>query len=132
MTIDIFKDTIPSILQTKQHILSPDEEKDYNPFIVNKALSHHMDVLFYANQMNLNPHLDKMLQYDYLFHSVKGYKRPYQKWIKYTEDSNIKYIKEYYGYSSQKAKQILPLLSKQNIDFIKEKLDKGGKTSNNK
>lgn len=130
--MDIFKDIVPSLLQNKEYILSPDQEKEYNPFIVNKTLSNHMDVLFYVNQMNLNYHLDKKLQYDYLFYSLKRYKRPYQKWIKYTEDPNIKYIKEYYGYSSQKAKQILPLLSKQNIDFIKQKIDKGGKTLNNK
>lgn len=130
--MDTFKNIIPSILQTKEHILSIDEEKEYNPFIVNKALSHHMDVLFYVNQMNSNPHIDKKLQYDYLFHSIRGYKRPYQKWIKYIEDSDIKYIKEYYGYSSQKAQQVKHLLSKQDIEYIKEKIDKGGKTPNNK
>jgi hypothetical protein len=130
--MDAFKDIIPSILQTKEYIISQNEEKEYNPFIINKSLSHYLDVLFYVNQMNLNSHLDKKLQYDYLFHSIKGYKRPYQKWIKYTEDSDIKYIKEYYGYSSHKAKQVKSLLSKQDIQFIKEKLDKGGKTPNNK
>jgi hypothetical protein len=130
--MDIFKDIVPSILQTKEYILSQEEEKEYNPFIVNKALSSHIDAVFYVNQMNMNPHLDKKLQYDYLFYSIKGYKRGYAKWVKYTENPDIKYIKEYFGYSSNKAKQVLSLLSPEDVKIIREKLDKGGKTPNNK
>lgn len=130
--MDIFKELIPSIIQKKEYILSSEGEKEYNPFLVNKALSNHMDTLYHSIQMNMNPNLDKRLQYDYLFYSVKAYKRPYQKWVKCVENSNLKYIKEYYGYSTSKAIQVLPLLSKDKLDFIKSKLDKGGKTPNNK
>lgn len=130
--MDIFKDIIPSILQTKEYNFPLEEEKEYNSYIVNKSLSHHIDVLFYVNQMNLNHHIDKKMQYDYLFHSIKGYKRKYQKWIKASKDSNISLIKEYYGYSDNKARQALELLSEKDIEYIKEILDKGGKTPNNK
>ena len=125
---DLFKEIIPSILQTKDHCISSEEdEKSYTPYIVNKAISSHIDALYFVSEMNYNHHLDKKLQYDYLFHSIRGYKRKFQKWVKYTEPSEIELIKEYYGYSSQKAKQILSLLSQQDIEYMKEKLNKGGK-----
>lgn len=127
--VDLFKEIIPSILQTKDYILNTeDDEKSYAAYMVNKALSAHIDCLFQANDMNMNHHLDKKLQYDYLFHSVKGYKRKYQKWMKSNESNDVQLLKEYYGYSTLKARQALPLLSKENMDYIKEKLDKGGKT----
>jgi Bacteriophage clamp loader A subunit len=129
MSLDLFKEIIPSILKTNEHLLSnEDEEKDYVPFLVNKSLSQHIDCIFYVNEMNLNCHLDKKMQYDYLYHSIRKYNRGYQKWFKNTESDNIQLIKEFYGYSTDKAKQVLPLLSKDNIAYIKNKLDKGGKS----
>ena len=67
---DLFKDIIPSILQTKKDVL--ENEKDYTAFVVNRALSYHIDCLMYANQMNLNSKLDSKLQYHYLFCNSKG------------------------------------------------------------
>lgn len=126
---DLFKEIVPSILQTKNHCISSEEdEKSYVPFIVNKSISSHIDTLYFVSEMNNNHQLDKRLQYDYLFHSIRGYKRKFQKWSKYTESSEIELIKEYYSYSSQKAKQVLPLLTQKDIEYIREKLDKGGKT----
>lgn len=126
---DLFKEIVPSILQTKNHcIFSEEDEKSYVPFIVNKSISSHIDTLYFVSEMNNNHQLDKRLQYDYLFHSIRGYKRKFQKWSKYTESSEIELIKEYYSYSSQKAKQVLPLLTQKDIEYIREKLDKGGKT----
>lgn len=126
---DLFKEIVPSILQTKDHCISSEEdEKSYVPFIVNKSISSHIDTLYFVSEMNNNHQLDKRLQYDYLFHSIRGYKRKFQKWVKYTESSEIELIKEYYSYSSQKAKQALTLLTQKDIEYIREKLDKGGKT----
>lgn len=131
--MDTFKECIPSILQTKDYILNSEtEEKLYEPFLVNKALSQHVDCIFYCNQMNLNPHLDNKLQYDYLFNSIKGYKRKYQKWLKYEDTKEISLIKEYYQCSSTKAKTILSVLTNDQLKYIAEKLDKGGKVTNNK
>lgn len=129
MSLDVFKDIIPSILKTKEYQLNTDdEERDYNPFLVNKALSQHIDCIFYVNEMNINGHLEKKMQYDYYFHSIRKYNRGYQKWFKATESNDIQLIKEYYGYSVDKAKQVLPLLTEDNLKFIKNKLDKGGKS----
>lgn len=129
MTKDLFKEIIPSILEKSEYILElEDDEKSYSPFMVNKVLSAHIDCLYHVHNMNLNHHLDKKLQYDYYFHSVKKYKRKYQKWMKFNESKDLQLVKDFYGYSTTKAKQALRLLSKDQIQYISEKLDRGGKT----
>ena len=131
--MDLFKELLPSILQNKEYLLNTEEgEKGYSGFVVNKALSQHIDCIFYANQMNMNHHLDNKLQYDFYYHSIKAYKRNYQKWFKYSDSKEIELIKEYYNCSSTKAKTILSVLSKDQIKFIQNRLDKGGKVANNK
>jgi hypothetical protein len=124
--MDLFKDIIPSILQTKQYILTPENEKEYEPYITNRALSQHNDIILYVNEMNLYSHLDKKMQYDFFINTVLAKKRPYQKWYKTTESSDIVAIKEYFGFSSEKAKYVLRILSSDQINKIKEVIDKTG------
>ena len=126
MSFDLFKDIIPSILQTKKSVITQDTEKDYPSFIVNKALSFHSDCLHYANEMNKVPHVDRLLQYQYLINSIRGYKRPFQKWHKRETIDSLQAIKEYYGYSNIKAKEALMVLSDDQIDDIIRSTNKGG------
>ena len=126
MSFDLFKDIIPSILQTKKSVITQDNEKDYPSFIVNKALSFHSDCLHYANEMNKVPHVDRLLQYQYLINSIRGYKRPFQKWHKRETIDSLQAIKEYYGYSNIKAKEALMVLSDDQIDDIIRSTNKGG------
>lgn len=121
---DLFKDIVPSILQTKKDVL--DNEKDYAAFVVNRSLSYHMDCILYANQMNINHGLPKKLQYQYLLQSVRPIKRKFEKWQKATNIKDIEYVKEYFGYSNEKAKEAMRLLSNEDLQIIKNKLDKGG------
>jgi hypothetical protein len=121
---DLFKEIIPSILQTKKNVV--ENEKDYIPFVVNKALSFHYDCVLIANQMNLLPNTDGILQYHYLLNKVRGYKRPFQKWHKRETIEDLDAIKEYYNYSNDKAKEALTVLSNDQINDIKSKLNKGG------
>jgi hypothetical protein len=121
---DLFKDIVPAILQTKKDVL--ENEKDYNAFVVNKALSFHMDCILQANQMNMLPNLDGKLQFQYLLNSVRGYKRPYQKWYKRETMENLDAVKEYFNYSNEKAKEALNILSDAQIEEIKKRIDKGG------
>ena len=121
---DLFKDIIPSILQTKKNVV--DNEKDYIPFVVNKALSFHYDCVLIANEMNKVPNTDGILQYHYLLNKVRGYKRPFQKWHKRETIEDLDAIKEYYTYSNDKAKEALTVLSNDQINEIKSKLNKGG------
>jgi len=126
MSLDIFKDIMPSILLTKDYLNIEENEKDYNPFVVNKVLTQQTDTLYYAKMMNINSHLDKKIQYDYLFHSVRKYKRQPQKWLKNTDPKELKILMEYYQCSSAKAKTILSVLTPENLEIIEKRLDKGG------
>lgn len=123
---DLFKEIIPSILQTKKDVL--DQEKDYKPFLVNRALSYHMDCIMYANQMNLNSNLDPKLQYQYLLNTIRPMKRKFQPWQKTSAVKDLECVKEYFGYSNEKAKEALRILTDEQITLLKEKLEKGGVT----
>ena len=123
---DLFKEIIPSILQTKQHVITQDNEKDYVPFVVNRAMSHHYDCVIQANQMNMLAHTDKLLQYHYFLNSIRPYKRPFKKWHKKETVESLNVIKEYYRCSDEKAREISVILSEVQIDELKKRLDKGG------
>ena len=80
---DLFKEIIPSILQTKKSVINDDIDlKDYTHFVVNRALSYHIDCVLYANEMNLYPELEKDLQYQYLLNTIRPMKRKFQPWQK--------------------------------------------------
>ena len=123
---DLIKDIIPSILQTKKVEVTEENERDYVPFVVNKALSFHKDCVLFANEMNKVPNIDGLLQYHYYLNTIRAYKRPFQKWQKRETIENLEAIKEYFNYSNEKAKDVLMVLSDGQIDDIKRKLDKGG------
>lgn len=121
---DLFKEIVPSILQTKKDIL--EDEKDYNAFIVNRALSYHIDCILYANQMNLYPNIESKLQYHFFLNTIRPMKRKFQAWQKKDNIKDLEVVKEYFGYSNEKAKSALKILSEKDISYIKEKLEKGG------
>jgi len=123
---DLFKEIIPSILQTKQNcMLTEQDEKQYPHFMVNRALSYHIDTVLMANVVNMLPHADNRLKYDFLLNIVKPYRRPFQKWEKRVEPVDLAVVKEYYGYSDAKALEVLSILSDEQINHLKEKLYKG-------
>jgi hypothetical protein len=123
---DLFKEIIPSILQTKEYALLTDhDEKSYSSFMVNKALSFHRDTCLIANEVNKYPNLDSKLKYDFLLNMVRAQKRPYSKWFKRTESSDLLAIKEYYGYSDSKAYDALRILNDAQIAMIKTRIYKG-------
>ena len=118
-----------SINSTKKNLLDSDDifwERKYPAFIINKCLSAHPDSLFYVNEMNRLNFLDKRLQYDFLINSLSKRKR-FAKWMRSTKVKNIDLIKLYYGYSNEKAKQALDILTADDIEIIKTKLNTGGK-----
>lgn len=123
---DLFKEVIPSILQTKKpFILTDQDEKSYSPFMVNRALSYHKDTVLWAQEMNRYPNLDKKLQADFLLNTVRASKRPYSKWYKKAKSSDLDTVKEYYGYSDSKAVEALKVLSEDQIAAMKKQLYKG-------
>ena len=126
---DLFKEIVPSILQTKKSVFRDElDYKDYKPFVVNRALSYHMDCVLYVNQMNMNPSLDSDMQYSYLLNTVRSMKRAFQPWQKSTADKDIECVKQYFGYSNEKAKEALRILNDEQIAEIRAKTNKGGVT----
>ena len=120
-------DFLKSINTTKKNIMVDDIiEKEYNAFIINRGLSFFPDTVLYANEMNLNHHLDSRLQYDFLINIIKKKKR-FTKWVKPQEIANLEVIKEYYGYSDEKAKSVLSLLNNEQMEELKKRIYKGGK-----
>ena len=117
---------INAITYNKNDLMVDDwAEKQYAPYIVNKGLSYGADTVIQANEMNSRPHLDKKLQFQFLINNIRPKKR-YNKWIKAEKIESIEVIKQYYGYSTDKARQVLPLLDQSQIDLIEQKLEKGG------
>ena len=103
-------------------------EKIYNPYVINRSLSYFNDSVLHANEMNKNHHIDSRLQNVYLINTIRKRKR-FSKWIKSTELDDIEAVKEYYGYSSEKARQVLTLLSNHQITELKQRVYKGGYTN---
>jgi hypothetical protein len=124
---DLFKEVIPSILQTKKSVLTDDVDvKEYVPFVVNRALSYHMDCVLYANELNMHPSIDKDMQYFYYLNSIRPMKRKFQPWQKASADKDLDYVKQYYGYNNQRAKEALRILNDEQLAEIKRRTDKGG------
>ena len=123
------KDYLNSINYTKENRMNSDDplwEKHYPPYIVNKCMSHHMDTVMYANEMNIYSHLDKKLQYDFFINIVRSRKR-FSPWDKKQKMNDLEVVKQYYGYSNEKARQALSILTPDQLNVIKNKLNKGGK-----
>ena len=123
---DIFKEILPSIMQNKKVVVGKWNEKEYVPFIVNRALSFHYDCVLQVNEMNKFPDLPGTLQYHYLLNTIRGYKRPFRKWEKRETIDDLEAVKEYYNYSYEKAKEALVLLNATQIEEIKKAINKGG------
>jgi len=121
------KDWLNSINQTKKNLIDedPSVEKNYPPYIINRCLSGHLDAVMFANEMNMYSFLPKKMQYDFFINTLRTKKR-FSPWIRKDLINNLDNVKRYYGYSNEKAKQALKILSKEQLDFIKSKFDIGG------
>jgi hypothetical protein len=120
-------DYVNAILQSKNQLIVDEiTEKNYNPFLTNRALSYHKDCVLFANEMNCLHGLDKKMQNDFLLNTVRSMKRPFAKWAKSEKNDDLECIKIVFGLSDSKAQDALRLLSKEQIQQIKEQTQKGG------
>ena len=123
------KDYLKAINKTKEKLMDTNDamwEKRYAPFIVNKCLAPFPDTVHLVNEMNISHHIDSKLQFDFLLNSLRSRDR-FTPWLKAKKIKNIEYVKEYYGYSNEKAKIALDVLNDEQIKTIKDSLSKGGK-----
>ena len=118
---------VNAINYTKKNIMIDDvAEKAYAPYMVNRQLSYFPDTVLAANEMNRNHHADNRLQFDFFINIIRKRKR-FSKWFKPEQISDLEVVKQYYGYSNEKARQVLTLLSTDNINELKNKVAKGGR-----
>ena len=121
------KDWLNSINHTKKNLIDEDPsiEKEYSPYIVNRCFSGHLDAILFANEMNKYNLLPKKMQYDFFINILRTMKR-FSPWIRKDKIKDLDYVKRYYGYSNEKALQVLKILTKQQLNFIKSKFEIGG------
>ena len=121
------KDWLNSINFTKKNLMEDDPtvKKDYAPYIINRCLSGHIDCVLFANEMNIHHQLDKDMQYSFYLNSLRKRKR-FSPWIRKDKVTDLECVKQYYGYSNEKASQALKILTKEQLTFIKQRLDIGG------
>ena len=125
MTIEL-KDWLNSINHTKVNLLEENLDAKYPAYIINRCMSGHLDTVMFANEMNLSHHLDSDMQYSFYLNSVRK-RRRFSPWLRKDEIKDLDLVKRYYGYSNEKAKQALRILTKEQLNFIKSKLETGGK-----
>ena len=124
------KDYLNAINFSKEKLLDTDDTewtKKYPPFVINKCLSMFYDCIAQANEMNGFHFLPKKLQFHFYINSIRKRKRFGGKWLSSTKLKNLQYVKEYYGYNNEKAKEALNILTDKQIEEIKLSLFKGGR-----
>ena len=115
-------------INNKQDIIRDDlDEKSYLPYMINHSFSYFSDTVLLANEMNLNHHLDNKLQNDFFINTIRKNPKRFSKWNKVKHDGDFEAVKEYYGYNNDKTRSALSLLSTEQIDIIKKKVDHGGR-----
>jgi hypothetical protein len=119
---------VNAINYTKEYLFNdPQSEKDYNSFLVNRSLSYFVDTIMFASEMNRYPQLTNKQQFDYYINIIARKKR-FSKWAeKESKSDNLDAVCSYYGYSKQRGKDVLDMLSSEQIKFIKEKQYTGGR-----
>jgi len=122
------KDWLNSINFSKKNLIQEDPslKKEYAPYIINRCLSGHIDCVMFVNEMNRYHFLDKDMQYEFYINILRKRKR-FSPWLRKDKVSDLEIVKNYYGYSNEKASQALKILSNEQINFIKQRLETGGK-----
>ena len=117
------KDWLNSINFTKEDL--SEDTSSYPSYIINRCLSGHLDCIMFANEMNKHHFLDKDMQYSFYLNTLRKKKR-FSPWLRKDKVTDLECIKKYYGYSNEKASQALKILTQEQINFIKQRLDTGG------
>ena len=122
------KDWLNSINFNKHNLIEGDEEaiSSYPPYIINRCLSGHLDTVLFANEMNKYSNIDKDMQYSFFLYTLRKRKR-FSPWLKKEQVDDLDLVKKHYGYSNEKAKVAVSLLTKTQLEYIRNKHDMGGK-----
>lgn len=121
------KDFLTSINYTKVPLMDGEEStsKFYPSYVVNRCMSYFTDTIFYANEMNCVPWLNPKSQFDFYRLGVRKKKR-FSHWVRKETEDNVNLIKKAFGYTDQKARDVLNILGEEDIQKIRESLNTGG------
>lgn len=100
-------------------------KKDYQQYIINKGFSYFIDSILYVNEVNTRTNLTDEQHYAYMFNSLRKKKR-FSKWFKKTKQDNIELVMQTYKYNQKKAEEVIKLLSNEQIDELRERIQGGG------
>jgi hypothetical protein len=121
-------DFVTAVTTTKENVFDDLTEKEYQPFIINKAISFNSQDVFFASELNKYPAVPKKLQFLFYLNALNKGKRT-GRWVKkdsFPEDLEL--LKEVYGFSNEKATSALAVLSQEQVEQIRMLNSKGGKT----
>jgi len=124
------KESLPSIFDylnsvSNKKYMKPDSDlKVYNQYIMNKGLSYYPDAILLVDEVNKG-NISDQWHYEFLYH-VLDKKVRRSKWFKPDQDDDLKVIVEYFDINMSKAREIIKLFSKDEIENIKQTLNKGG------
>jgi hypothetical protein len=121
-------DFLNAINESKKDLIKedPSTEREYSAWMVNRGLSFFSDTVMYANEMNQRHQISNKWQFQFLLNSIPKKKR-FSKWFKREEEKHLKLVMDCYGYSSEKAKQVLTILTPEQLKTIEEKQYTGGR-----
>ena len=113
-------DWLNAVNDNKRDLIAEGEpESSYNPFMVNRGLSYFVDTVMYASEMDRMSQLDKKLQFDFLRLSVRK-RRRFSKWAKKQAGDDVQAVSDYYKYSIRRAAEVLPILTDEQLEAIRE------------
>ena len=120
------KDWLNSINFTKENLIEdPDAISSYPPYIINRCLSGHLDTVLFANEMNKYSNIDKDMQYSFFLYTLRKRKR-FSPWLKKEQVDDLDLVKKHYGYSNEKARIAVSLLTNTQLEYIRNKHEQGG------
>ena len=95
----------------------------FDPWLAMTYYSLFPDTIYYAQMMNLNSNLEPSVQMQYYINTVRPLKR-WRKWPKKSVSEDIKLLQEVFGYSENKAKTALAVISKSHMKELRTKYKK--------
>lgn len=122
-------DFLNAINDTKKDLFKEDPlaQKDYSAFMVNRGLSYFPDTIMFANEMNKNAGIPSDWQFYFYLNGVTKRKR-FSKWSKKDKASDsLQVVMKHFNYSSQKAIEVLDILTDEQLKQLSEMYDTGGK-----
>lgn len=102
-------------------------EKDYNPFMINRALMQNQRTVMIAQQANKAVLIDKEMHHEFMMHAIKK-NNSRAKWKKPDDKSEyLECVKQFYKVSEKVALQYLNILTIDECKVLLRKFDKGGR-----